>query len=277
MVAVRSAGRRTGAHGTCWWGADERPVPCAPGGRSMGGAAAAPRGKRPAGVPAPDAEASRSRRGENRVEDALADAVVTAVQDTGGYGGAVYLRSRHRPHLRAGRDVGGTGRCSGRGGVVTGTWGAQRGRGGRRGRGARSASPRADGCEEACAHPSSRRLGRTLRHLPTTAGAGRRGAAGIRRAAARPRPGAGRRRVLRGCATPLRRHRALWRALRVRPGGGCRQRHGRHRDGPHVSGRQPDRLHGGAGGPMLGAARRAEDRPDDVALLLTAYDLADPR
>ncbi|MEV5269364.1 hypothetical protein [Streptomyces werraensis] len=26
---------------------------------------------------------------------------------------------------------------------------------------------------------------------------------------------------------------------------------------------------------LLGAARRAEDRPDDVALLLTAYDPAD--
>ncbi len=99
MVAVRSAGRRTGAHGTCWWGADGGPVPCAPGGRSMGGAAAAPRGKRPVGVPAPDAEESRARRGENRVEDALADAVVKAVQDTGGYGGAVYLRSRDRRSL----------------------------------------------------------------------------------------------------------------------------------------------------------------------------------
>ncbi len=65
----------------------------------MGGAAAAPRGKRPVGVPAPDAEESRARRGENRVEDALADAVVKAVQDTGGYGGAVYLRSRDRRSL----------------------------------------------------------------------------------------------------------------------------------------------------------------------------------
>lgn len=65
----------------------------------MGGAAAAPRGKRPAGLPVPDTERSRSARGEARIEDALADPVVAAVRDTGGYGGAVYLRSRDRRSL----------------------------------------------------------------------------------------------------------------------------------------------------------------------------------
>jgi serine phosphatase RsbU (regulator of sigma subunit)/PAS domain-containing protein len=65
----------------------------------MGGAAAAPRGKRPAGLPVPDAGQSRSARGEARIEDALADPVVAAVRDTGGYGGAVYLRSRDRRSL----------------------------------------------------------------------------------------------------------------------------------------------------------------------------------
>ncbi|MEU3441261.1 SpoIIE family protein phosphatase [Streptomyces griseoincarnatus] len=65
----------------------------------MGGAAAAPRGQRPAGPPVPEAEESRSPRGEARIEDALADPVVAAVRDTGGYGGAVYLRSRDRRSL----------------------------------------------------------------------------------------------------------------------------------------------------------------------------------
>ncbi|MFE1263041.1 SpoIIE family protein phosphatase [Streptomyces albogriseolus] len=65
----------------------------------MGGAAAAPRGERPAGLPVPDAEEGRTGRGEARIEDALADAVVKAVRDTGGYGGAVYLRSRDRRSL----------------------------------------------------------------------------------------------------------------------------------------------------------------------------------
>ncbi|MFE7963364.1 SpoIIE family protein phosphatase [Streptomyces cellulosae] len=65
----------------------------------MGGAAAAPRGKRPAGLPVPDAGRSRTARGEARIEDALADGVVAAVRDTGGYGGAVYLRSRDRRSL----------------------------------------------------------------------------------------------------------------------------------------------------------------------------------
>ncbi|MGW3552763.1 SpoIIE family protein phosphatase [Streptomyces griseoincarnatus] len=65
----------------------------------MGGAASAPRGQRPAGLPVPDAEESRSPRGEARIEDALADPVVAAVRDTGGYGGAVYLRSRDRRSL----------------------------------------------------------------------------------------------------------------------------------------------------------------------------------
>ncbi len=65
----------------------------------MGGAAAAPRGKRPAGLPVPDAGRSRTAPGEARIEDALADAVVAAVRDTGGYGGAVYLRSRDRRSL----------------------------------------------------------------------------------------------------------------------------------------------------------------------------------
>ncbi|MEU1083003.1 SpoIIE family protein phosphatase [Streptomyces sp. NPDC005908] len=65
----------------------------------MGGAAAAPRGKRPAGLPVPDAENGRTRRPEERVEDALADAVVAAVRATEGYGGAVYLRSRDRRSL----------------------------------------------------------------------------------------------------------------------------------------------------------------------------------
>ena len=65
----------------------------------MGGAAAAPRGKRPAGGPVPDAEENRTGRGEARIEDALADVVVAAVRDTGGYGGAVYLRSRDRRSL----------------------------------------------------------------------------------------------------------------------------------------------------------------------------------
>ncbi|WSB51622.1 SpoIIE family protein phosphatase [Streptomyces cellulosae] len=65
----------------------------------MGGAAAAPRGKRPAGGPVLDAEENRTGRGEARIEDALADVVVAAVRDTGGYGGAVYLRSRDRRSL----------------------------------------------------------------------------------------------------------------------------------------------------------------------------------
>ncbi|MEV5183645.1 SpoIIE family protein phosphatase [Streptomyces werraensis] len=65
----------------------------------MGGAAAAPRGKRPAGPPVPDAARSRTARGEARIEDALASALVAAVRDTGGYGGAVYLRSRDRRSL----------------------------------------------------------------------------------------------------------------------------------------------------------------------------------
>ncbi|MEU0576661.1 SpoIIE family protein phosphatase [Streptomyces griseoincarnatus] len=65
----------------------------------MGGAAAAPRGQRPAGLSVPDAEENRSPRGEARIEDALADPVVAAVRDTGGYGGAVYLRSRDRRSL----------------------------------------------------------------------------------------------------------------------------------------------------------------------------------
>ncbi|MDN3270232.1 SpoIIE family protein phosphatase [Streptomyces sp. MA15] len=65
----------------------------------MGGAAAAPRGKRPAGPPVPGAGKSRTGSPEARVEDALADAVVAAVRGTGGYGGAVYLRSPDRRSL----------------------------------------------------------------------------------------------------------------------------------------------------------------------------------
>ncbi|WP_051767452.1 SpoIIE family protein phosphatase [Streptomyces sp. NRRL S-37] len=71
----------------------------------MDDAAAAPRGERPAGVPGrgagkgPDAEEPRTARPAARIEDALAEPVVAAVQDIGGYGGLVYLRSRDRRSL----------------------------------------------------------------------------------------------------------------------------------------------------------------------------------
>lgn len=65
----------------------------------MDDAAAAPHGKRPAGVHGRGAEEIRTAHPERRVEDALADPVVAAVQDVGGYGGLVYLRSRDRRSL----------------------------------------------------------------------------------------------------------------------------------------------------------------------------------
>ncbi|WP_431986467.1 SpoIIE family protein phosphatase [Streptomyces griseoflavus] len=65
----------------------------------MDDAAAVPHGERPAGVHGGDAEESRTAHPEHRVEDALAGPVVAAVQDVGGYGGLVYLRSRDRRSL----------------------------------------------------------------------------------------------------------------------------------------------------------------------------------
>lgn len=71
----------------------------------MNDAAAAPRGERPAGVlgpgtgESPGAEELRTVHPAARIEDALAEPVVAAVQDIGGYGGLVYLRSRDRRSL----------------------------------------------------------------------------------------------------------------------------------------------------------------------------------
>lgn len=65
----------------------------------MDDAAAVPRGKRPAGRHGRGTGGSRTAHPEYRVEDALADPVVAAVRDTGGYGGLVYLRSRDRRSL----------------------------------------------------------------------------------------------------------------------------------------------------------------------------------
>ncbi|MEY7981395.1 phosphatase, partial [Streptomyces pilosus] len=65
----------------------------------MDEAAAVPHGKRPADVRARGAGESRASHPEHRVEDALAAPVVAAVQDVGGYGGLVYLRSRDRRAL----------------------------------------------------------------------------------------------------------------------------------------------------------------------------------
>ncbi|MET7292956.1 SpoIIE family protein phosphatase [Streptomyces griseoloalbus] len=71
----------------------------------MDEAAAAPRGERPAGVLGRGAEEDRgatqhrSANGAARVEDALAEPAVAAVQDIQGYGGLVYLRSRDRRSL----------------------------------------------------------------------------------------------------------------------------------------------------------------------------------
>ncbi|GHH93962.1 SpoIIE family protein phosphatase [Streptomyces capillispiralis] len=69
----------------------------------MDDAAAVPPGERPAGVLGGGAEgeggAAGGRGGAARIEDALAEAVVAAVQDLEGYGGLVYLRSRDRRSL----------------------------------------------------------------------------------------------------------------------------------------------------------------------------------
>ncbi|MFF5160211.1 SpoIIE family protein phosphatase [Streptomyces sp. NPDC000348] len=71
----------------------------------MDDAAAAPRGERPAGVLGdgagenPGAEEFRTVRPAARLEDALAEPVVAAVQGIGGHGGLVYLRSRDRRSL----------------------------------------------------------------------------------------------------------------------------------------------------------------------------------
>ncbi|MER6409112.1 SpoIIE family protein phosphatase [Streptomyces viridosporus] len=60
--------------------------------------AAVPRGKRPADVLGRGARGDRTG-GVARIEDALAGPVVAAVEDLGGYGGLVYLRSRDRRSL----------------------------------------------------------------------------------------------------------------------------------------------------------------------------------
>ncbi|MFI8092207.1 SpoIIE family protein phosphatase [Streptomyces sp. NPDC086080] len=65
----------------------------------MDDAAAVPHGKRPAGMHGRGTEESRTAHPEYRVEDALADPVVAAVRNIGGYGGLVYLRSRDRRSL----------------------------------------------------------------------------------------------------------------------------------------------------------------------------------
>ncbi|MEU7470130.1 SpoIIE family protein phosphatase [Streptomyces sp. NPDC044984] len=71
----------------------------------MDDAAAVPRGERPADVPGrgagegAGADGLRTARPAGRIEDALAEPVVAAVQDIGGYGGLVYLRSRDRRSL----------------------------------------------------------------------------------------------------------------------------------------------------------------------------------
>ncbi|KOV22406.1 SpoIIE family protein phosphatase [Streptomyces sp. XY152] len=71
----------------------------------MDDAAAAPRRERPADVPGrgagegAGADGLRTPHPAARIEDALAEPVVAAVQDIGGYGGLVYLRSRDRRSL----------------------------------------------------------------------------------------------------------------------------------------------------------------------------------
>ncbi|MFF1273230.1 SpoIIE family protein phosphatase [Streptomyces marokkonensis] len=65
----------------------------------MDQAAAEPRGERSEGMPGRGAGEFRSAHPEGRLEDALAAPVVAAIQDTGGYGGLVYLRSRDRRSL----------------------------------------------------------------------------------------------------------------------------------------------------------------------------------
>ncbi|MFF7856222.1 SpoIIE family protein phosphatase [Streptomyces sp. NPDC007904] len=63
----------------------------------MDEAAAVPRGERSAGVHGGAEEGPAG--GTGRIEDALAEPVVTAVLEAGGYGGLVYLRSRDRRSL----------------------------------------------------------------------------------------------------------------------------------------------------------------------------------
>ncbi|GAA3506347.1 SpoIIE family protein phosphatase [Streptomyces prasinosporus] len=64
----------------------------------MDESAAAPRGERPAGVLGGSGEGERP--GDTpRIEDALAEPVMAAVRNLGGYGGLVYLRSRDRRSL----------------------------------------------------------------------------------------------------------------------------------------------------------------------------------
>ncbi|MBT3149576.1 SpoIIE family protein phosphatase [Streptomyces sp. CHD11] len=65
----------------------------------MDDAAAVPHGERPAGGHGRDAEDIGTAHPEHRIEDTLAGPVVAAVQDVGGYGGLVYLRSRDRRSL----------------------------------------------------------------------------------------------------------------------------------------------------------------------------------
>ncbi|CAM5261636.1 hypothetical protein SGRIM128S_01359 [Streptomyces griseomycini] len=64
----------------------------------MDESAAVPCGERPAGVLGRGAGEDRNG-GTARIEDALAEPVVAAVEDIGGYGGLVYLRSRDRRSL----------------------------------------------------------------------------------------------------------------------------------------------------------------------------------
>ncbi|GGW97654.1 diguanylate cyclase [Streptomyces malachitofuscus] len=65
----------------------------------MDDAAAEPQGARSAGMLGRDTEGVRSAHSEARIEDALAEPVVAAIQGVGGYGGLVYLRSRDRRSL----------------------------------------------------------------------------------------------------------------------------------------------------------------------------------
>ncbi|MEV5935823.1 SpoIIE family protein phosphatase [Streptomyces sp. NPDC052079] len=65
----------------------------------MDEAAAAPHGERSAGMRGRETERVHSAHPEARIEDALAEPVVAAIQGVGGYGGLVYLRSRDRRSL----------------------------------------------------------------------------------------------------------------------------------------------------------------------------------
>ncbi|HEX2301494.1 MAG TPA: hypothetical protein VHH34_23835, partial [Pseudonocardiaceae bacterium] len=66
----------------------------------MDEAAAVPGGALPSGGRSRDSDDGRAGTGDAaRIADALADPLVEAVRDIGGYGGLVYLRSRDRRSL----------------------------------------------------------------------------------------------------------------------------------------------------------------------------------